>query len=295
MINKKMKNIKPLITIIMPVYNAADYLPRSIESILNQTYKNFEFIIVDDASTDNSWKIIKSYAQQDKRIIPVKNRINLGVSLTSNIALSMAKGQFLARMDADDISFADRIEKQFKFLTRNPKAVAVGGQCVVIDSNDQVIGYKKFPTDFKKLAEMSFWAIPMQQPSMMVNLKKLPQNFHWYEAHKSSAEDVDLMFRFMLYGHIVNLPDNLLFYRHLDTSLSHKNPKSTFKLTIKSRLAAINMGFIPTFRAVILNLCQIIAISLIPGNLINELWYRIRGIKSTSTGLTASNFAESQV
>jgi glycosyltransferase involved in cell wall biosynthesis len=279
----------------MPVYNAEKYLSQSIESILNQTYEKFEFIIVDDASTDNSWKIIRSYAKKDKRIIPIKNRINLGVSLTSNIAMSLAHGKFLARMDADDISFSQRIEKQFDFLKHNSEVIAVGTQCVVINSDDQVIGYKKFPTEHESLSQMSFWAIPLQQPSMMINLKKLPKNFKWYEPNKSSAEDVDIMFRFMLYGQIRNLPENLLFYRHLDNSLSHKDPKATFNLTIKSRLAAINLGFTPTFKAVILNLCQIIAVNLIPGNLINELWYRIRGIKNTPSNLTAGNFTESKV
>jgi hypothetical protein len=99
----------------------------------------------------------------------------------------------------------------------------------------------------------------------------------------------------MLYGQIRNLPDNLLFYRHLDSSLSHKNPKTTFNLTLKSRLAALNLGFTPTLKAIILNLCQILVISLIPGSLINEIWYRIRGIKSVNTGITVSTFAEDKV
>ncbi len=278
----------------MPVFNAAKFLDQSIQSILNQTFSDFEFIIIDDASTDNSWKIIKSYAKKDSRIIAIKNHINLGVSLTSNIAISKAKGKFLARMDADDISFTDRLEKQIQFLTKNKKVVAVGGQCVVIDEFNNVIGDKNFPTQPKKLKEMIFWAIPMQQPSIMINLGKLPKNFVWYTPNQSSAEEVNLMFRFMLYGQISNLEYNLLFYRHLNGSLSHKNPKDTFKLTLKSRLDAINLGFKPSLKAVILNLMQIIIIGLIPNNLINEIWYHIRGIKKP-TGLTVGSFAQSQL
>lgn len=289
-----MKTKKPLITVYMPVFNAAKFLDQSIQSILNQTFSDFEFIIIDDASTDNSWKIIKSYAKKDSRIIAIKNHINLGVSLTSNIAISKAKGKFLARMDADDISFTDRLEKQIQFLTKNKKVVAVGGQCVVIDEFNNVIGDKNFPTQPKKLKEMIFWAIPMQQPSIMINLGKLPKNFVWYTPNQSSAEEVNLMFRFMLYGQITNLEDNLLFYRHLNNSLSHKNPKTTFKLTIKSRLSAIKLGFRPSFKAIILNLMQIIIIGLIPNNLINEIWYHIRGIKKP-TGLTVGSFAQSQL
>jgi len=94
----------------MPVFNAAPYLSESIESILNQTLTNFEFIIIDDASTDSSWKIIKSYARRDSRIRIYRNRLNLGVSTTSNIAISFARCKYLARMDADDISTPDRLE-----------------------------------------------------------------------------------------------------------------------------------------------------------------------------------------
>ena len=285
---------KPLITIYMPVFNATKFLDQSISSILNQTFSDFEFIIVDDASTDKSWKIIKSYAKKDKRIIAIKNKINLGVSLTSNIAISQAQGKFLARMDADDISFADRLQKQLDFLQKNNSVVAVGGQCIVIDSQDNVIGNKNFPTQPNKLKDMIFWAIPMQQPSMMVNLSKLPKKFTWYQPNQSSAEEINLMFRFMKYGQITNLTDNILFYRHLDTSLSHKNPKATFKLTIKSRFNALKLGFRPSFKAITLNLMQLIVVGLIPNYLINEIWYRIRGIKKP-TGITVGSFAQSQI
>ncbi|MDD3002625.1 MAG: glycosyltransferase family 2 protein [Candidatus Shapirobacteria bacterium] len=289
-----MKTINPLVTIYMPVFNAIPYLSQAIESILNQSYSNFEFIIVDDASTDNSWKVIKSYAKKDSRIIAIKNHINLGVSLTSNIAISKAKGKFLARMDADDISFTDRIEKQVDFLIKNPKTIAVGGQCVVIDENNNIIGNKKFPTQHQKLKDMIFWAVPMQQPSTMINLDKLPQNFVWYSPNQSSAEEINLMFRFMIYGQISNTEDNLLFYRHLNNSLSHKNPKATFKLTIKSRFDALSLGFKPNFKAIILNIMQLIIIALIPSNLIYDIWYLIRGIKKP-TGATVGTFAETQV
>jgi hypothetical protein len=125
---------------------------------------------------------------------------------------------------------------------------------------------------------MIFWAIPMQQPSMMVNLQKLPKDFQWYSNHFSSAEEVDLMFKFLKFGQITNLPDYLLFYRHLDTSLSHKNPKLTFNLTLKSRIKAISLGFRPSAKAIILNLIQIIAINLLPTSTVFDLWYRFRGI-----------------
>lgn len=286
---KKIK--KPLVSVIMPVYNPGRYLIESIESILNQTFYDFELIIVDDASTDNSWKIIKSYSKKDSRIIAIKNKINLGVSLTSNIAISQAKGKFLARMDADDISTPNRLQKQVNFLIKNPKTVVVGGQCTIIDENNQTIGLKKFPTTEKQILDMIFWAVPIQQGYMMINRSLLPKDFVWYSPSKFSAEEIDLYFNLLKYGQFANLSDNLYFYRQISTSLSHQNPKKTFWITLKSRLNAVKNGFNPSILAIIINLIQIFIVSILPNQVIMSLWYFIRGIKnlnSQSIGISAS-------
>lgn len=293
MTNFKIK--KPLLTVYMPVFNAAAYLSQAIDSVLSQTYSNFEFIIVDDASTDYSWSIIKKYARLDKRIRIYQNKLNLGVSLTSNIAISFARGKYLARMDADDISLPNRLQKQIAFLRKNKSVVAVGAQCVCIDANNKIIGYKKFPTDPQQLTEMSFWAVPIQQPSLMVNLQKLPAAFTWYDRNSSSAEEVNLMFKFLKYGRIANLSDYLLYYRQLSTSLSHRNPKNTFYLTLKSRLLALENGFQPSFKAIIINLIQVIGIIILPPSLINSLWNLLRGISPRESEHQIGTFAKSQV
>lgn len=284
----------PLVSVVMPVYNPGKYLIDAIESILNQTFSDFEFIIVDDASTDNSWKIIKSYAKKDNRIIPIKNKINLGVSLTSNIAISQSKGKYIARMDSDDISTLDRLQKQVDFLKNNSNTVLVGGQCTIINESNQIIGEKKFPITSKQINDMIFWAVPVQQGFMMVNRSLLPKKFSWYSPSKFSAEEVDLYFNLLKYGKFANLFDNLYFYRQVSTSLSYQNPKKTFWITLKSRLNAINNGFYPSFMALIFNLFQIIIISILPNRLIMSLWYYIRGIKKP-TGLTVGSFAKAQV
>jgi glycosyltransferase involved in cell wall biosynthesis len=286
------KNLKPLVSVIMPVYNPGIYLINAIESILNQTFSNFEFIIVDDASTDDSWKTIKSYAKKDSRIIAIKNKINLGVSLTSNIAISQAKGKFLARMDADDISTLDRLEKQINFLKNNPQTIVVSGQCTIVDGNNQIVGFKKFPLNHDQIRNMIFWAVPIQQGYMMINRSLLPKKFNWYSPSKFSAEEVDLYFNLLKFGQFANLPDNLYFYRQISTSLSHQNPKKTFWITLKSRLNAIKNGFKPSFLAIIINLIQIVVISIFPNQVIMSLWYFIRGIKnlsSDSIGTVASS------
>lgn len=291
MTNFKFK--KPLISVYMPVWNAATYLPAAIESILSQTFTRFEFIIIDDASDDDSWKIIKKYARLDKRIRAYKNKINLGVSLTSNIAIAHARCQYLARMDADDISVSNRLEKQIQFLRKNQSVIAVGSQCTCIDKDNKIIGYKNFPTDSSKLSKMIFWAVPMQQPSMMINTKKLPKKFVWYDKNQSSAEDINLMFQLLKFGQLSNLPDYGLYYRQLPQSLSHRNPKKTFALTLQSRLLALKNGYRPTFLAVLINLAQIFAISILPSNTIYHLWYLVRGVTQPKSNFPVVSFSKS--
>lgn len=293
MTNYKIK--KSLLTVYMPVFNASPYLAKSIESILSQTYTKFEFIIIDDASTDNSWNIIKKYARLDKRLRIYQNKLNLGVSLTSNIAISYARGKYLARMDADDISLPSRFEKQINFLKENKKTIAVGGQCIVIDADNKIIGYKKFPINSKKISKMLFWAIPLQQPSMMVNLSLLPKTFTWYNRNQSSAEEVNLMFNFLKYGTLANLSDFSLYYRQLPNSLSRINPKNTFYLTLKSRLLAWENGYKPTVDAILISLIQLIVINFLPSTTINNLWNFVRGINKNENEHQIGTFAPIKV
>jgi len=293
MTNFKIK--KPILSVYMPVFNAAPYLSQSIESILNQTLTNFEFIIVDDHSTDNSWKIIKSYARRDSRIRIYRNRLNLGVSTNSNIAISLARCKYLARMDADDISTPDRLEKQYKYLKLHPNTVVVGAQCTIINQNDQVIGFKNFPTSISGIKDMLFWAVPIQQGYMMVNRSLLPKSFSWYSATKTSAEEVDLYFKLSQFGNFANLPDYLYLYRQIYNSLSHQNPKKTFYLTLQSRLNAIKNGFKPSLKAIFINIAQIAVVSILPSSLIYGLWYFIRGINQNQSQHQIGTFVESQV
>ncbi len=282
----KLSTKKPLVSVVMPVYNPGRYLIDAIESILHQTFTDFEFIIVDDASTDNSWKIIKSYTKKDSRIIAFRNKINLGVSLTSNIAISQARGKFIARMDSDDVSTLDRLQKQVDFLKQHPDTVVVSGQCAIVDENSRIIGFKKFPLTHTQIKNMIFWAVPIQQGYMMINTTLLPKNFTWYHPSKFSAEEVDLYFNLLKYGHFANLPDNLYFYRKISTSLSHQNPKKTFWITLKSRFNAVKNGFKPSLLAIIINLVQIGVILVIPNQIIMSLWYLIRGINKINPSPT---------
>ena len=116
----------PLISVIMPCYNREKYIVEAIESILNQTYTNFEFIIIDDCSTDNTFEIVKEYAKKDNRILALKKDKNYCYVHSLNKGIEIAKGKYIARMDDDDISLPERFEKQVEFLEKNEDIIALG-------------------------------------------------------------------------------------------------------------------------------------------------------------------------
>ena len=133
----------PLVSVIMSVYNGEKYLVQAIDSILNQTYQNFEFIIIDDCSTDNSSHILQEYAQKDSRIKIIKKEKNIGIKgfiKNLNLGISIAKGKYIARMDADDISLPERFQKQVDFLENNPEITLVGAQLNLINEQNKITG-----------------------------------------------------------------------------------------------------------------------------------------------------------
>ncbi len=142
-------NLDIQITVLMPVYNASLFLREAIESILNQTYKNFEFIIINDGSTDNSLQIIESFT--DSRIRLINNERNLGIIKTRNKGLQLAKGKYIANLDADDISLPDRFDKQISYFDKNPDTVILASRLIRIDSNNNEIGIWK--EDFSVIKE----------------------------------------------------------------------------------------------------------------------------------------------
>ncbi|TXJ00169.1 MAG: glycosyltransferase family 2 protein [Neisseriales bacterium] len=138
----------PIISVVMPVYNAEKYITEAVESILNQTYSDFEFIIIDDCSTDSSYQILQKYAEKDKRIRIFRNDTNRKQAYTKNFAIKLAKGKFIAFMDADDISLPARFTKQVTFMESHPDIGVCGTWIkVFIDDIHKVIPPKKSAID----------------------------------------------------------------------------------------------------------------------------------------------------
>lgn len=269
----------PLVSILMPVYNAHEYLVGALDSMLFQTYRNWELIAIDDCSTDDSFLTLSQYEKLDPRIKAFKNIENMGVGKTLDKAVTYAKGDFIARMDADDMSYPDRFEKQVKYLLDHPEVIALGGQVRLIDEKGKNIGVKMFPTNSNTLYTMLYTNVPIQHPTLMVNKTKLPEHFGWYGGWKK-AQDLYLFFQLVNYGKLANLSDFVLDYRFYADSNSLKNPKDTYSITKKIRAAAKNkFGYKPCFKSRVIEVVQDITVGVLPNFLIRGLFKILRAGK----------------
>lgn len=275
---KALPKTDQLISIVMPVYNTVRFLPAAIKSLQRQTHRHWQLIIVDDHSQDGSWQLAQAAAAADPRIQVYRNRVNRGVSYTANRAIKYAAGQFIARMDSDDIATPHRFAKQLAYLQQHQQVVAVGGQCQVIDETGRVIGHKRFPTRPSQVARMLFTFASMQQPTMMVNTALLPADFVWYESGLAAAEEHELLFRLLQYGQLANLPHTLLQYRMHTENTSSRHPKRDFGQVLKARWRAVrHHHYRPDWRGIFATLAQAGVVGLLPESLLYQLYTFLRG------------------
>ncbi|AST58539.1 glycosyltransferase [Thermoanaerobacterium thermosaccharolyticum] len=195
----------------MGVYNGCQYLKKSIESIINQTYKDWEFIICDDCSEDNTIEIISEYLKKDDRIKLIKNDRNLGLAATLNRCLNYVNGDYIARQDADDISMPNRLEEETHFLNKNKEYSLVGSSVYLIDENDNIYGYnnlKREPTKFDLIKGPTF-----VHPTIMVR-RELFAKLYGYANWALRVEDYELWMRMYAAGYKgYNIETPLLKYR----------------------------------------------------------------------------------
>ncbi len=216
-----------MISVIMGVYNGEATVSDAIKSIQDQTYSNWEFIICDDCSTDNSFDIISNFAKNDKRIIVIKNKINSGLAFSLNHCLQYAKGNYIARMDCDDISEPTRFEKQIDFLESNPQYHLVGTFMQEFDDNGygNIIKSKEnpLPKDLPKGAPFSHASIIIRSSAM----KEL--NGYYISKHTVRTEDVDLWYRFFAKGFKgTTIPEALYLVRIDDNAYKRRKLKYMF-------------------------------------------------------------------
>jgi len=209
----------PTISVIMPVYNTAKYLNEAIESILNQTFTNFELIIVNDCSTDNSKQIILQY--NDDRIIYHENVKNQGLVYSLNFALNLAKGIFIARMDSDDISVSDRFQKQISFLFKNTHIDLVGSNYYRINSKGKTLNFINYPSCDVDIKFGLLFNSVLAHPSIMFRRRLIDLNLFLYNEDFFPAEDYYLWSTLITKIKIENIKEYLLYYRISNYQISH--------------------------------------------------------------------------
>ncbi|WKV13426.1 glycosyltransferase family 2 protein [Marivirga harenae] len=209
----------PLVSVLMPVYNSERYLEDAIESILNQTLFDFEFLIFDDGSTDKSKEIIQKYAISDKRIKPYFSKENRGYVVHLNKGIELARGEYIARMDSDDISMPDRLQVQLDYLNKNSGIIICGTESISIDENGRSLGWPKRLTEPSDLFFISFFINPLAHPTVMYS-KEAIIKLGGYNPKKLPSEDYDLWTRAILVGKLGNIDQPLLKYRQHNQSIT---------------------------------------------------------------------------
>jgi GT2 family glycosyltransferase/glycosyltransferase involved in cell wall biosynthesis len=211
----------PRVSVVMPVYNAGRYLAPAVESVLAQTFRDFEFIIVDDGSTDSSLEVLRAYEKQDARIRFI-SRPNTGLVGALNDGIAAARGEFIARMDADDVSLPARLERQVEILQSDAECLAVGSDVLFIDPEGAPLIRRNPPLQHAgivaELLEGNGGALI--HPSVVFRRDALVA-CGGYREEAIHLEDFDLYLRLMSHGRLANLPEALLLYRQHPASINH--------------------------------------------------------------------------
>lgn len=214
----------PGISVLMPVYNGAPYVARALDSILAQTYRDFELIVIDDGSDDASASIIEERAVSDRRIVVLRQR-NQGVIASLNRGLSMARAPYVARMDADDVAHPRRLERQIELMERRPEVGVVGTYLRVIDAVGVPGALIQFPTGAAEVAERILFGSPIAHPAAMMR-RDLIRALGGYRPFYRHSEDYDLWLRVHEVATIDNVPEVLLDYRQHGQNVSRRHAET---------------------------------------------------------------------
>src|SRR3989344_4499750 len=251
----KMKK-KPLISVVMPAYNAQKYINSAIESILNQTFKNFELIIVNDCSTDNTINIVNSFIRKDARVKIINNKKRLNIAASLNKGINKASSNIIARMDADDISLPNRLELQYKLINSSKNISVVGANIIVMDIDENEIAIRNYPDSSEKLKACLFRYSPFAHPVACFR-RDIFNSVGGYNPKYSPTEDLDLWFRLGVKYKFGSVQKPLLKYRLYMGSSSNKSSRDLEILVFKIRLYGMTkLGYKPGFFDIVYNLLQ---------------------------------------
>ncbi|MFA5290708.1 MAG: glycosyltransferase [Candidatus Paceibacterota bacterium] len=240
-----MTTTSPKISVVMSVYNGEPFLREAVDSILAQTFTDFEFIIVDDCSTDDSLKTLRSY--RDPRIKILESSVNQGIPRQVNRGIAEARGKYIARMDSDDISLPDRFQKQYDFLESHPDFGLLGGEIEKIDRAGQFIGISwNFSAPAEEVPIVLLFTNYFAQPTVMIRRDALPEGP--YREKFIVSSDYDLWTRIADNWQVWNLPETLIKYRDHGGNISSVKQKLCRELVrdiLGQQLAKLKIEFSP--------------------------------------------------
>ena len=217
----------------MSCFNSSQFLEESMDSVLLQSFKQFEFLIIDDCSEDNTLEILNNYSKKDERIKVYENKVNLGLTVNLNFLIKEASGEYIIRMDADDVCKKDRFYKQIEYLDNNPTIGLVGSSCNVIDEYSNVIGNRTNPYNHSDIIRNLIIYNHINHPTVVIRTEIA--RFYLYDPRYKTTQDWDLWIR--LYKNKIkfhNLAENLIDYRVSSNYLAKKSFRYRFnELNIK--------------------------------------------------------------
>ena len=258
----------PLVSVIMAAYNEQERLKDTIESILNQTFTDFEFIIVNDGSTDKTQEILDYYAKKDERVRIIVNEKNMGLTKSLNRGLENAIGKCIARIDAGDIAHPNRLERQIKFLEENKEVYILGTYGYWINKNKEIIGSCKFPTHPSDIKKNLFGFVSVAvHPSLLIR-GELFEKVGLYNTACSTSMEYDLYMRTIKNGFaIANIPEFLIYILRDDKGISINRIKTEFRNQFKIRVKYLPHFF--NLRNLIYTIASVVFI-LIPSTLLKK-------------------------
>ena len=279
---KKRHNKKPTVSVILPVYNAELFIEDAVKSIQNQTLTDWELLIVDDCSTDQTREVLTKLAHADSRIKVFLNSKNKGMAKSLNTLIPKTRGTYIARMDADDISLPNRFEKQVALLEKNKKLVACGGHEYIIDAAGNTIGKKKFPINPAACRNIQLLFMAIQPPVLMAR-GSVMRKLRYDTQGARNGDDISMYFTLLQHGEFSNVDDFIFKYRVLKTSTTHSNVKKSFWMAFGVRMEALQSGtYRPNPLYLLLFLLETSLVAIIPSSVVKWLFEAFRHTSETS-------------
>ncbi len=234
----------PLVSVVMPVHNAERFVGEAIASILGQTLERLELVVVDDGSTDRSGAIIGSFHDPRLRVI---TQPNAGIAAALNAGIAASRGALIARMDADDVALPERLAKQVAFMEAHPEVGLLGTWAVIEDEQGRVVGAHEHPADDALIRWSLLFDTPFVHPTMVIR-RALFEQVGGYDGDPGLFEDFNLWSRMIRHTCGANLPEHLLRYRLVGTSLSHVTTRRLERVH-RQRLLNVQVEFAGLDRA----------------------------------------------